>query len=159
MGMRAPLLRSSSNPGAPANPTSDLAAIVATVVAVLVAAAPTVAAVITYTDETTWQAAVSGEESFDLAAADLYLAEVAVEPTTSGDIPSSSDSGDFQAFFGVTSDVPFDRVVYDEDPGGDDIGIGELQLAAVPQPRTALLLGLGLAGLAALGSPRQRTQR
>lgn len=47
------------------------------------------------------------------------------------DLGSLPDAGDDTYFIGVLSDVPFDRVVFNEDPDNDDIAIADFRFATV----------------------------
>ncbi|RJR18747.1 MAG: hypothetical protein C4581_06025 [Nitrospiraceae bacterium] len=53
------------------------------------------------------------------------------EPVGSVDLNSLPNIGDENYFIGLISDVPFDRVSFDEDPDGDDIGIADFRFANV----------------------------
>lgn len=69
--------------------------------------------------------------------------------TSAGEIPD--DPGTPQrTFWGVTSEVPFTRFVFDESPDGDDMGIADFGFATtapIPEPGTTALMVAALCGL------------
>jgi hypothetical protein len=50
--------------------------------------------------------------------------------------------GNDNYFIGIVSDVPFDRIVFNEDPDGDDIGIADFRFATVLPPEIEAVVDL-----------------
>ena len=62
--------------------------------------------------------------------------------TTSGEIPDNPGTP-ARIFWGVTSSTPFDRVVFDEDPDKDDMGIADFGFSTtepIPEPSSFTLI-------------------
>jgi len=80
----------------------------------------------------------------------LHLVSGATETITAPHAQGSQAQG-AKFYLGVVSDNPFERISLNNQPSGDGFGYDDLTIAAsvIPEPSTALLLGLGLAGLAA----------
>lgn len=80
----------------------------------------------------------------------IYGAGNVLLATLSGtSIPTSV--GDTTRFLGVVSDINITRIVYNDDTGGDDIGIRNMQFGfAVPEPQTLFLFSLALLGVSYL---------
>jgi hypothetical protein len=69
-------------------------------------------------------------------------AAVVASFTTSGDIPDDPGTPE-RTFWGVTSSTPFDRILFDEDPDGDDLGIADFgfsTIAPIPEPSSFALI-------------------
>ena len=73
------------------------------------------------------------------------------------DMSSIGSPGNTNDFVGVTTDFLFDRVVYNEDPGSDDIAVADFKFAAVaPEPSSIMLFASGLSTLGIFGWRRKR---
>ena len=48
------------------------------------------------------------------------------------DLSSLPNTGSDNYFIGILSDVPFDMIVFDEDPDGDDIAVADFRFADIP---------------------------
>ena len=72
------------------------------------------------------------------------------------DIPYEigGDDDDRVHFLGVVSSSPIVRIEFDEGLGDDDIAIGDMRFAAIPEPATMSLLAMG--GLAMLRRRREQ---
>jgi len=62
---------------------------------------------------------------------------------------SSQPSASADVFVGVTSDFLFDRIVFNEDSGGDDIAIADVRfaVAVAPEPISSTLFIIGACAL------------
>jgi len=92
-------------------------------------------------------------ESISFYSGGLFKYTMDLTPLTS---PADSN---VNSFVGITTDFVFDKVVFNEDPGSDDIGIANFRMAqttVVPEPGSVVLF---LAGLSTLGLFKWRRSR
>lgn len=84
-------------------------------------------------------------------------ATVVASFTTSGDIPDDPGTPE-RTFWGVTSSTPFDRILFDEDPDGDDMGIADFGFSTtvpIPEPSAFALIVASLSFMLCLRSRKK----